>query len=66
VHLAVADLMIAWKKINYTDVSILSGELFGSTKDFDLNRAEKLFEKLRRLLPQSADIYRDKQIAKNF
>jgi hypothetical protein len=66
VHLNVADLMIAWKKNKCTDVSILSGELFGSTKDFDLNRAEKLYEKLHRLSPQSAAIYHDKQIAQKF
>jgi hypothetical protein len=66
VHLAVADLMIAWKKNKYTDVSILSGELFGSTKDFDLSRAEILYEKLKRLLPQNSEVYNDKQIAQKF
>jgi hypothetical protein len=65
-HLSVADLMIAWKKNKYTDVSILSGDLFGSANDFDLNRAEKLFEKLHRLPAQSAEIYHDKQIAQRF
>ena len=66
VHLSVADLMIAWKKNKYTEVSIISGELFGSTKDFDLNRAKKLFEKLHRLLPQSEKVYQDKQIGQKF
>ena len=66
VHLDVADLMIAWKKNKYTDVSILSGELFGSTKDFELSRAEKLYEKLIRLLPRDTEVYDDKQIAQKF
>ena len=66
VHLDVTDLMIAWKKNNYRDVSILSGQIFGSTKDFELSRAEKLYEKLIRLLPQNTEIYNDKQIAQKF
>jgi len=66
VHLAVADLMIAWKKNEYTDISILSGELFGSAKDFDLSRAEILYKKLHRLLPQNTEVYKDKQIGQKF
>ncbi len=66
VHLDVADLMIAWKKNKYTDVSILSSQLFGSTKDFDLNRAKILYKKLYNLLPQDTKVYDDKQIAQKF
>ena len=66
VHLTVADLMIAWKKNQYTDVSNLSGQLFGATKDFDLNRAKKLYKKLQKLPPQLSQVYHDKQIAKKF
>ncbi|MEX1330636.1 MAG: tyrosine/phenylalanine carboxypeptidase domain-containing protein [Desulfobacterales bacterium] len=66
VHLDVTDLMIAWKKNRYTNVSILSGQLFGSTKDFELSKAEKLYEKLIRLLPQDTRLYNDKQIAQHF
>ena len=65
-HLDVTDLMIAWKKNKYPDVSILSGELFGSAKDFDLSRAEKLYEKLDRLPPRGTKVYGDKQIAQKF
>ena len=66
VHLAVADLMIAWKKNQYTDVSILSGQLFGATNDVDLSRAEQLYQKLRRLPPQFSEVYHDKQIGQKF
>lgn len=66
VHLAVADLMIAWKNNQYTDVSILSGQLFGAIKDFDLNRAEKLYKNLSRLPSQFSKVYHDKQIAQKF
>ena len=66
VHLDVADVMIAWKKNDCTEVSILSGELFGSTKDFDLSRAKKLYEKLHRLRPRDTEVYDDKQIAQKF
>ncbi|MGD1972569.1 MAG: DUF1704 domain-containing protein [Desulfobacterales bacterium] len=66
VHLDVTDLMIAWKKNKYTDVSTLSGQLFGSTKDFELNRAEELYKKLIRILPQNTEVYNDKQIAQKF
>jgi hypothetical protein len=66
VHLDVADLMIAWKKNTYTDISILSGQLFGSTKDFDLSRAENLYKKLYKLLRQNREVCHDKQIAQKF
>jgi hypothetical protein len=57
VHLDVTDMMIAWKKNNYQHISILSGKLFGSINDFDLQKAIRVYKGLDVLRQPSEDIY---------
>lgn len=66
VLLDVTDMMIAWTKNNYQYISILSGKLFGSINDFDLQTASRVYKRLRNLRQHSNDIYNDKQIRARF
>jgi hypothetical protein len=66
VHLDVADMMIAWKNKNYADISIISGQLFGTVDDFNLDQAIKLYQDLKILSPDSKVIYNHKQLGASF
>lgn len=66
VHLDVANMMIAWKKNNYEDISIISGKLFGSVNDFDLEKAIKVYQDLNILSPDSTIIYNHQQLGASF
>ncbi len=41
VLLDVSDMMIAWKKNDYQNISVLSGKLFGSINEFNLLKLRK-------------------------
>ncbi len=66
VQLDVTDMMIAWKKNDYQSISILSGKLFGSINEFNLQSSIRVYKSLRILRQHSEDIYNDKQIRAGF
>ena len=66
IFLDVADMMIAWKKNNYQKISILSGKLFGSLNELDLQSAMGVYKRLRELRRLSEDMYNDRQIKARF
>ena len=66
VYIDVADMIIAWKKDDYQGISCLSGKLFGSIDDFDLQRAIQVFKSLRVVLQNAEDKYNDRQIGARF
>ncbi len=66
VHLDVTDMMIAWKKNDYQNISILSGKLFGSINEFNLQSSIRVYKSLRILRQHSEDIYNGKQIRASF
>jgi hypothetical protein len=59
-------MMIAWKKGNYEELSIISGKIFGSTAEFDIHQTIQQYKKLSILTPESPEIYNDQQIGKLF
>ena len=66
IFLDVANIMVVWKKNNYQKISILSGKLFGSLNEFDLQRAMGVYKGLRELRRPSEDVYNDRQIKARF
>ena len=66
VQLDVTDMMIAWKENDYQNISILSGKLFGSINEFNLQSSIKVYKSLRILRQHAEDIYSDKQIRASF
>jgi hypothetical protein len=66
VHLDVANMMIAWKQNNCEDISIISGKLFGSVFDFDLEKTIKLYQDINILSPDSKVIYNHQQLGASF
>ncbi len=66
VYLDVTDMMIAWNKNNYQDISIISGKLFGSVNDFELEKAIKVYQSLTTLSRNFQNIYNYKQLGASF
>jgi hypothetical protein len=62
----VSDMMIAWKKADYQTVSMLSGEIFGSTDDLALNNCKKKLKEYLEALSDFEAVHDAGDIAKRF
>jgi hypothetical protein len=65
-YMDIVDTMVAWKQNNYEDLSIISGKIFGSTDEFDINQTIREYKKLNILTDTSMEVYNDEQIGKKF
>jgi len=61
----VVNLMIAWKKQDYSKITLISGKLFGSYKLLNLEKAIKYYQKIEKELSKKQDKkYTDQEIKK--
>jgi hypothetical protein len=66
VFMDVADMLIAWKQNDYETLSDVSGNLFGSTDTFDINKAVENYKQLTSLTDASEKVYDAEQVGEKF